>query len=63
MRVVALALGLLLLASGCELIADFDRSKIPGMNVDSGKPDEEDAGTGDAAVSGDAATGDDAGGE
>ena len=62
MRVVALTLGLLLFASGCELVADFDRSKIPGMNVDSGKPpDEEDAGSGDAAVSGDAAAGDDAG--
>jgi hypothetical protein len=54
-----MGLGLLLLASsGCELVADFDRSKIPGTQVDSGMstPDE-DAGTSDAA------TGDDAGGE
>lgn len=41
----------LLLSSGCELIADFDRSKIPGAQVDSGSGEEpeEDAGAADAA--------------
>ena len=59
-----MSLGLLLLASsGCELIADFDRSKIPGQSVDTGMPmPEDDAGEDDAGES-DAAASDDAGGE
>ncbi|HKU41038.1 MAG TPA: hypothetical protein VJR89_22905 [Polyangiales bacterium] len=46
----------MLVASGCELIADFDRSKIPGneMNKDASlpppTPEEDDAGASDAAV-------------
>jgi hypothetical protein len=49
------ALFIALLASGCELVADFDRSKIPGNNPDSGvtippPDDDEDAGEPDAAA-------------
>jgi hypothetical protein len=54
---------LLLASSGCELIADFDRRKIPGQDVDTGMPmPEDDAGEDDAGAS-DAAASDDAGGE
>jgi hypothetical protein len=51
-----------LLASGCELVADFDRAKIPSDRPDSGTTpprdddedhDEDDAGT-DAAAPSDA---------
>jgi hypothetical protein len=57
-----LIVGILLLASsGCELVADFDRSKIPGQNPDTGMPmPEDDAGADDAGT--DAAPSDDAGG-
>jgi hypothetical protein len=45
-RTLYTALFLALLANGCELVADFDRTKIPGNNPDSGvivtPPDEED---------------------
>lgn len=57
-RIVQSALVFALLASGCELVADFDRTKIPGNEVDSGKlpipddDDDEDAGR-DAAASDD----------
>ena len=68
MRALVAALGLLacaVCAHGCELVADFDRSKIPGPDAsfDAGSPfpgPDDDAGSADAG--GDAATGtDDAG--
>jgi hypothetical protein len=58
-----LGFGLALLASsGCELIADFDRSKIPGVEVDTGMPmpPEDDGGEPDASDD-DAGASDDAG--
>jgi hypothetical protein len=36
LRWIQLGLCIALLASGCELVADFDRAKIPGTNPDSG---------------------------
>lgn len=52
-----------LAAGGCELVADFDRSQIPGNRVDSGvipMTPLPDAGPGDASVdSGDDDAGDD----
>jgi hypothetical protein len=52
-RTLYTALFLALLASGCELVADFDRSKIPGNMPDSGvivtpPDDDDDAGGEDA---------------
>jgi hypothetical protein len=56
LRFIHTALFISLLASGCELVADFDRSKIPGNAPDSGvtmpppsDDDVEDAGTTDAS--------------
>lgn len=56
LRFIHSALLVALLSSGCELVADFDRSKIPGNNPDSGvtipppdDSDDEDAGGLDAA--------------
>ena len=46
-----------LLASGCELVADFDRSKIPGNAPDSGvtiPPPDDDTDEGDAGEESDA---------
>jgi hypothetical protein len=66
LRFIYSALVLALLSSGCELVADFDRSKIPGNNPDSGvttppdDDDEEDAGKdagGKDAASGEADAG------
>lgn len=45
LRFIHTALFVALLASGCELVADFDRSKIPGNSPDSGvtlPPDDDD---------------------
>ena len=50
---VSIAAGVL--AAGCELIVDFDRTKIPVENIDSG-------GLIDAASLGDGATTEDSGG-
>lgn len=69
MRLSFLRMGfsiLLLAGSGCELIADFDRSKIPGAEMDSGMPPEDDAGEDDAGnpdAATDAAPSDDGGNE
>jgi hypothetical protein len=67
-RFIHTALFISLLASGCELVADFDRSKIPGNAPDSGvttppppgDDDVEDAGTIDARTT-DASGAEDAG--
>ena len=63
MRSLVALLGLLALLSatnGCELVADFDRDKIPGDRPASGG--DRDAGPGDPADDDDAGTsGDDAG--
>ena len=63
MRSLVALLGLLALlssAGGCELVADFDRDKIPGDRpAGGGDPD---AGSGDPAADDDAGgSGDDAG--
>ena len=46
LRLTHTALFIALLASGCELVADFDRGKIPGNSPDSGltvtPPDDDD---------------------
>jgi hypothetical protein len=46
LRFIHTALFIALLASGCELVADFDRGKIPGNSPDSGvtvtPPDDDD---------------------
>jgi hypothetical protein len=47
--------------SGCELIADFDRSKIPDERPDSDASMDEDAAAPDSAVDGDASIDEDAG--
>jgi hypothetical protein len=63
LRFIHTALFIALLASGCELVADFDRSKIPGNAPDSGvtipppgddddDDDSEDAGKPDASAAG-----------
>jgi hypothetical protein len=58
LRFIHTALFIALLASGCELVADFDRGKIPGNSPDSGvtvtPPDDDvddvdDAGEADAS--------------
>ena len=53
-RIVQSALGILVFAaSGCELVADFDRGKIPGNGFDSGTVPMQplpDAGSGDASI-------------
>jgi hypothetical protein len=62
LRFIHSALLVALLSSGCELVADFDRSKIPGNNRDSGvtipPPDntdgEDDGGKDAASTEGDA---------
>jgi hypothetical protein len=65
LRLIHSALFVALLASGCELVADFDRSKIPGNGPDSGVTipppnDGEDAGSKDAGAK-DAGSDEDAG--
>ena len=60
----AFACAVVLAASGCELVADFDRSKIDAGRPDTGvitppPPDEDDAGTDASTV--DASDGEDAG--
>jgi hypothetical protein len=68
LRLIHSALLVALLSSGCELVADFDRSKIPGNDRDSGvtipppdDSDDEDAGSKDAGVGDAASEQDDAG--
>jgi hypothetical protein len=63
LRPIHIALFVSFLATGCELVADFDRSKIPTDRPDTGvtlppdddddEDDEEDGGKPDAAASGD----------
>jgi hypothetical protein len=62
LRLTHTALFIALLASGCELVADFDRGKIPGNSPDGGvtvtPPDDdddvEDGGEADASDASDA---------